>query len=121
MKLSVVIPARNEEGCLETTLVATARALCARGIPYELLVVDDGGSDATFAVASRCRESIPGIIVLQNGPPNGFGLAMRRFRVRNRPQSFVSPPRAACLALHGGFPFTWRFPQSGESSAVKCY
>jgi len=78
MKLSVVIPARDEEGCIETTLSSLAATLTPRGIPYELIVVDDGSRDATAAVVNRCAARFPGIVLVPNGPPHGFGLAVRR-------------------------------------------
>ena len=41
MKLSVVIPARNEEGCLEETLERLVETLQAQHIPFEIIVADD--------------------------------------------------------------------------------
>ncbi|MDR3764735.1 MAG: glycosyltransferase family 2 protein [Acidobacteriota bacterium] len=47
-KISVVIPARNEEANLERCL----RSLVVqRGIPFEILVVDDGSTDRTRQIA----------------------------------------------------------------------
>src|SRR4051812_39577892 len=42
VKLSLVMPARNEEGCLPTTLDRFTQVLRDRGIPFEIIVVDDG-------------------------------------------------------------------------------
>ena len=50
MKLSVVIPARNEEGAVEETLSALLRTLRAEAIPCEIIVVDDGSTDKTACV-----------------------------------------------------------------------
>src|SRR5206468_662591 len=47
MTLSVVIPARNEAANVGITLDALRATLGREGIPYELLVVDDGSSDGT--------------------------------------------------------------------------
>ena len=41
MKISVVVPAHNEEGSVRETLEGIAERLRAEGIPYELVAVDD--------------------------------------------------------------------------------
>lgn len=53
-KLSVIIPARNAESTLERCLQSVFASLIR---PDEVLVVDDGSSDATSAIAARfpCR------------------------------------------------------------------
>ncbi|MBI3451119.1 MAG: glycosyltransferase [Acidobacteria bacterium] len=51
--LSLVLPAYNEEAYLEPAVATVATRLAAAGFPYEILVVDDGSTDAT---ASRARE-----------------------------------------------------------------
>ena len=50
---SVVIPARDEEASLPPTLRAIHAEFSRAQIPHELIVVDDGSSDAT---AARVRE-----------------------------------------------------------------
>jgi dolichyl-phosphate beta-glucosyltransferase len=51
LALSVVVPAYNEAARLPRTLDATVEWLEAHGAPYELLIVDDGSTDDTAAVA----------------------------------------------------------------------
>ena len=48
--LSVIAPAMNEEGNLPALVAAIAAALEPHKIPYELIIVDDGSSDRTWAV-----------------------------------------------------------------------
>jgi glycosyltransferase involved in cell wall biosynthesis len=64
--VSVIVPARNEEACLGAcldSLVAQA------GVGFEVIVVDDGSSDRTRAIA----ESFPGVQVIEPGPlPSGW-------------------------------------------------
>lgn len=77
MKLSVVIPARNEAGNIGSTIDGLRSRLAAASIPYEILVVDDGSSDETTAVVSaRCAVD-PGVRLEQNPGPHGFGRAVR--------------------------------------------
>ena len=77
MKLSVVIPARNEEGAVEETLATLLGTLRAEAIPFEIIVVDDGSTDQTSftvqALATRYHE----IRLVQNTRQHGFGMAVR--------------------------------------------
>jgi glycosyltransferase involved in cell wall biosynthesis len=49
--VSVVVPTRNRAGYLQVTLDSLAAQ--APGVPYEVIVVDDGSTDATAEVAQR--------------------------------------------------------------------
>ena len=48
--LSVVIPARDEEGCIASTVEHLHVELKLRGVPHEIIVVDDGSSDGTWKI-----------------------------------------------------------------------
>ncbi len=78
LRLSVVIPAHNEEGSIEATVTAVAERLTAESIAYEIVVVDDGSRDRTAEIVARLAATDPGIRCVRNEPPNGFGLAVRR-------------------------------------------
>jgi len=77
MKLSVVIPARDEEGSIEQTLAEVAGALARERIPFEIVVVDDGSTDATAARVHQAIERDARVALLSNPGPHGFGLAVR--------------------------------------------
>lgn len=77
MKLSVVIPARNEEGCIESTVRDLARTLIAAGIDHEILVVDDRSTDRTAEILARMAPDFPTLRPLCNSGANGFGMAIR--------------------------------------------
>ena len=51
--LSVVIPVYNEEANVEPLLEELSRALADLGRSFEVICVDDGSSDGTFAALSR--------------------------------------------------------------------
>lgn len=78
MKLSVVIPAHNEEGCIEATLADLSATLGREKIDYEIVVVNDNSRDGTEAILRRMSAADPGIRYVNNDPPNGFGFAVRR-------------------------------------------
>lgn len=50
-QVAFVLPAWNEAACLPATLSALHEAIAAIGVDGEILVVDDGSSDATAALA----------------------------------------------------------------------
>ena len=77
MKLSVVIPAHNEEGCIEGTIVNLHKELSAASIAHELLVINDNSRDSTEEILLRLQKTIPELRYINNRPPNGFGFAVR--------------------------------------------
>ena len=78
MKLSIVIPAHNEEGSIAGTVEPLIRELSSEGIEHEVLVVNDGSTDWTEAVLEELKSLYPTLRCVSNPPPNGFGLAVRR-------------------------------------------
>lgn len=78
MKLSVVIPARNEEGCIEGTLRALHARLVEEGIDHEILVVNDGSTDRTEKILAALQHEIAPLAYVNNSPPHGFGFAVRK-------------------------------------------
>jgi dolichol-phosphate mannosyltransferase len=77
MKLSVVIPARDEEGCIAQTAGDVAAILEHETIPYEIVVVDDGSTDDTAACVRQAARRYAGIRLISNPGPHGFGFAVR--------------------------------------------
>ena len=77
MKLSIVIPAHNEEGSIEETVLAFHGELALEKIPHEILVVNDNSKDATENILKKLSKKIPEVRYVNNQPPNGFGFAVR--------------------------------------------
>ena len=75
-RLSVVIPAYNEERRLPASLGRIRAFLAARGDRFEIVVADDGSRDATATVAAA--EGGPAARVLRGESNRGKGHAVRR-------------------------------------------
>jgi len=76
--LSVVIPARNEEGCIAATVEHLHLELDLRSIPHEIIVVDDASTDGTAATLEKLRRHLPQLVVVKSPGPHGFGRAIVR-------------------------------------------
>jgi glycosyltransferase involved in cell wall biosynthesis len=75
--LSVVIPAFNEAANIAGTLGHLTRALVGLDLDAEILVVDDGSTDGTSALALTAAERLPGVRLLSHRANRGFGAAYR--------------------------------------------
>jgi dolichol-phosphate mannosyltransferase len=78
MKLSVVIPAHNEEGCVRTTIESLYQALIAADIPHEIVVVNDNSTDTTEEILRGLSRELPTVRYVNNAPPHGYGFAVRK-------------------------------------------
>lgn len=77
MKLSIVIPAYNEEGSIEKTIKEIYNILVNEKIPHEILVVNDKSSDKTLELLEFLSKEIKTLKHYTNPGPNGFGFAIR--------------------------------------------
>jgi dolichol-phosphate mannosyltransferase len=74
--LSVVIPARDEEGCVASTVEHLHLELALHQIPHEIVVVDDGSSDRTWPILQEICDRVPQLKPVQNCGEHGFGRAI---------------------------------------------
>lgn len=78
MKLSLVIPARNEEGHIGSTLEGLIAGLEDGDIPaFEIIVVDDGSTDATADILRSWHERDSRVRPVTNSGRHGYGRAVR--------------------------------------------
>jgi dolichyl-phosphate beta-glucosyltransferase len=76
-RYSIVIPAFNEARRLPPYLEEVAGFFDGRGETYEIVVVDDGSTDETRAVAQAAAARHPALRVLPLGRNRGKGAAVR--------------------------------------------
>ncbi|MGH9817166.1 MAG: glycosyltransferase family 2 protein [Candidatus Acidiferrales bacterium] len=70
--VSVVVPAYNEEGAIASQVESLRVVMDAGGRPWELIVVDDGSTDDTAAVAEST-----GVELIRLGRNRGYGAALK--------------------------------------------
>jgi glycosyltransferase involved in cell wall biosynthesis len=71
--VTVVIPAYNEEKTIGNVISETTLIMNGIGVPYEIIVIDDGSTDKTGQIASVHKT-----IVLSNKTNHGKGYALRK-------------------------------------------
>lgn len=77
MKLSIVIPAYNEEGSIAETVQTLYDTLLREHIPHEVVVTNDNSKDNTALILETLQQQIPTLVYYTNQGPNGFGYAVR--------------------------------------------
>jgi dolichyl-phosphate beta-glucosyltransferase len=75
---SIIVPAHNEAARILPYLRSITSYMQGRGQPYEVLVVDDGSTDATSSVVETLASSAPEIQLLRAPLRRGKGAAVRR-------------------------------------------
>ncbi|HET6696289.1 MAG TPA: glycosyltransferase family 2 protein [Gaiellaceae bacterium] len=59
--VSLVVPVFNEEATLEEVCTRALATLASLGKPYEVIIVDDGSRDGTWAIAERLVAAEPAV------------------------------------------------------------
>ncbi len=73
MKLSIVIPAYNEEKRVVKTLKDISGYLEKQDYEAEVIVVNDGSSDSTVKVVTEMKKELPGLRLIDNKKNKGKG------------------------------------------------
>ncbi len=117
MKLSLVIPAYNEEESIEETVLAFHKQLAKEKIPHEILISNDSSKDGTEEILKRLTKQIKEVRYVNNVPPHGFG-----FNVRNGLEHFTGDCVAIVMADMSDRPVDlvkyYRKMQQGHYDAV---
>lgn len=71
-----MIPARDEAGCIASTVEHLTVELRLREVPHEIVVVDDGSSDRTWQILQDLKDRLPAVVPIQNQGEHGFGRAI---------------------------------------------
>lgn len=77
LRLSIVVPAYNEQKNLPRTIRELFSALDEASITCELIIVDDNSTDGTAEAVRSLMAERSEIRLLERTPPRGFGRAVR--------------------------------------------
>lgn len=77
-RLSVVIPAYNEEENIEKTILTFSNKLIEEKIPHEILIINDNSKDGTLGVLEKISNELSTVRFITNSAPNGYGYAVRK-------------------------------------------
>ena len=75
--LSVVLPAYNEQEAIISVLEDIVAYLAQRDVPYEVIVVDDGSTDATASLVQDYAARHSQVRLVQHQHNKGYGEALR--------------------------------------------
>jgi dolichol-phosphate mannosyltransferase len=90
--VSVLVHALNDEAGLEATTERLTAALKITMEDYEIIVVNDGSTDRTGAIAERLGETNEGIRVIHHERPLGLGYSYREGLYRAQHRSYIYVP-----------------------------
>ncbi|MFH1128470.1 MAG: glycosyltransferase [Candidatus Omnitrophota bacterium] len=78
-KISVIMPAFNEESRIVSSIEETAKTFDELGLCWEIIVIDDGSTDETYSRAQIAQEKFPGKVIVKKNPYNlGKGRALKK-------------------------------------------
>jgi glycosyltransferase involved in cell wall biosynthesis len=75
--VSAFVPCHNEEGNVEAVVRGLLTTLGALGVPFEVVVVDDGSTDRTAEVVRRLAQQDRRVRLVQHPRNIGYGAALR--------------------------------------------
>ncbi|MFH1832972.1 MAG: glycosyltransferase family 2 protein [Candidatus Levyibacteriota bacterium] len=76
MKLSIIIPVYNEEGTV-AEILKRVTALNIPGVNKEVIITDDGSTDATASIISNLKSQISNLKIIYHKKNQGKGAAVR--------------------------------------------
>jgi hypothetical protein len=90
--VSVFVAAYNEAENLEPTVETLRRAFEWTVDDYEIIIVDDGSTDGTDAIAERLARATPSVHVIHNSQNMGLGYSWQRAIEAATRRTFVFVP-----------------------------
>lgn len=96
-RVSVVIPVYNEEAILRSAIVDLASQFDDLGMPYEVLIAENGSTDGTVAIAAELAKRYPNVSYASLGEPN-YGKALRQGILRARGEFVICDEIDLCDA-----------------------
>lgn len=77
MNISAILPAYNEELNIETTIYRLHKALLSIADNFEIIVIDDGSTDATEVIIRNLLSKYDSLKIVHHNDNKGYGCALR--------------------------------------------
>lgn len=90
--VSVLVPAKNEEGNLPLFMELMAEVVANAPFATEVIVVDDGSDDSTWSVLERLRRQYPFLKAVRHRTQRGIAEALRSGYLHSRGRVLVFYP-----------------------------
>lgn len=75
--VSVIIPVHNEELGLDGVTAGVHAVVDKCGLPFEIIIVDDGSTDGTGATLGELTQRLPGLVAIRHAHRAGYGGAIK--------------------------------------------
>jgi glycosyltransferase involved in cell wall biosynthesis len=115
-RLSVVIPAYNEERVIADTVARVGTYLAGVG-DSELLIVDDGSRDRTAEIVRQLGQTYPFVRLIQNDRNRGKGYAVKHGVIRSLGRLVLYTDADLVYPIEGVEPFV-RALEAGADVAI---
>lgn len=76
-KLSILVPAYNEDDAIVSNISETCRVFRDAGWDFEVIVIDDGSSDRTWSELRRVARRYPQVTIKRHRKNHGKGRALK--------------------------------------------
>ena len=87
--LSVLLPVKDAQATLDQSVHEILDVAADSGEPFELLIIDDGSTDATSEVAHELTRHYPQVRFVRHAAPLGQEAAIRTGLTRSRGRTVV--------------------------------
>jgi Glycosyl transferase family 2 len=88
--VTAVVPALNEEKNVAAAVASIKSAADEMaGVEVEIIVVNDGSTDATGKIADECARTMPCVRVIHHANPQGVGASFREALAQARGEKFT--------------------------------
>lgn len=101
IELTIVIPALNESRKIVKDILAADKFLSSEGICGEIIIVDDGSTDGTAAIAEKTGQSTQSECIVERlSRHRGKGCAVRTGVLKSRGNVVVFADSGGCVPFH---------------------
>ena len=99
MRLSIIVPAHNEEKSLYQTIKSFDKYLSQQPYDYEIIIVNDGSTDKTEEIAKKLAVEINGLRLINNKINTGKGAAVRQglLKAKGEYQLFIDADNSSSI------------------------